>query len=326
MAKRPTPNEIKWQRSFQQKVNWVTVTNTKANVKVIVAGAYSIVKFYGRSVLLPGSVASSSVSRPGRMGPDTEVAEDKVMPGSQLALDDYREPRGLKPRTAPQNRYRHVKRNLGQMMLLINHNFDPHTARFVTLTFRQKATTYVFVKQECQKFFKRLRKNVPGIQYLAMPDRHEDGSWHVHLIIDRELPMTKELAAPFINAGVIRGKKGSWEGLWTLGQTNQQDLDKGGNLGNAVSRYMMKNAGDKELAGSHTFWRSDNLKQPVKLEGQEAARFVRELADANELPVYSYACENVNEYVGSMNVFEFCHDRKATLHDKAWWWIRQTAA
>lgn len=210
------------------------------------------------------------------------------------------------------------------MKMLINANFDPRIAAFVTVTFENPESDFEVAKIEFQKLFRRLNKNVKGVKYLAVPEQHENGGWHVHLLLDRELPLTTDAAAKFVKAGTIKGKGGSWQRLWKLGQVHQKTLDGGGNMGASLAVYLQKNSDNITLAGHHGIWRSDNLQQPRELTGQDAVDRARQLADSTEHPIYSFTIQDI-DYIGTLDVFEFCHDPQAALLNKAWWRMKSAS-
>ena len=327
MAKQPSTKEQSWLASFRQQAKWAHVTETKSTVKIIEAGPYCEVKFYGRPVLLPTNrpaaiVSGNSVDSPGNAD-RSEAAS--VSSNGRSGQKNRRSGSDFSPRTPEQNHYRHVKRSQARLKLLVNTNFDPRTAVFVTLSFREKQFRVADVKRLWGKLAKRLRKNVDGVKYLALPEMHEDGSWHIHVVLDRQLPLNTQTMAPYVTAGVIKGKGGTWESLWKLGQVHCKKLDAGGNLGASIAAYLLKNAHVPDLARCHGVWRSDNLAPPVELTGQAALARLRELESSSLWPVHSYSVSDV-DYIGSLSVYEFCTDPKAVLLNKAWWRSNAPAA
>lgn len=301
-----------WAEEFSEHVRTAMATQEKSNVRVVLAGPYSVTKFYKRPVNLPGNGPKTKLMA---MSQNTiQPVRSSLTEHSPLTHDSAKT---TAPRTPEQNQRRYASKRTNKMSSLIDHNFDPRTAQLVTLTFEKKQEQFQQVKKSCQAFFKRLVKNVPGVKYMAVPEQHADQSWHVHLIVDRELPLTAEKARWFIDQGVIKGKKGSWEFLWKLGHVNQKSLDNGGKLGVSIARYITKSWKTKEMKGSHKSWQSRNLDQPTTIYGQEAVDYVRSLDAVGEKPLYGYCCNQL-KYVESLTVFEFCHDREAALVDKQW--------
>lgn len=317
---RPSVNKQNlWKRNFQQKAKTVFANSERANVKVFLAGAYIVVKFYGKSVRLPAASVGASLSlvKPLRRESSSAPSVPRKPEEKGRVQCSKAGSSGTLKRTAAENRRRHVKRKQNELQLLIHQNFSPDTAVFVTLTFRQNSRDLRSVIKECQNLFARFRRHVPDVKYIAVPERHAQGSWHVHLLLDRELPHAMSVAKPFIEAGSIKSKSGSWDKLWPLGLYHQKKLDQGGNLGASIAAYVMKNATDKELSGHHTVWKSDNLQPPTEICGHDANNIIKSLVKEGLSPSYGYSCESC-DFVNSMHVFEFCLDPKAVLLDKKW--------
>ena len=327
MAKQPSTKEQSWLASFRQQAKWAHVTDTKSTVKIIEAGPYCEVKFYGRPVLLPTNRPTAIESSNSVGSPDNADRSEAASASSngRTGQQNRRSGSDSSPRTPEQNHYRHVKRSQARLKLLVNANFDPRTAVFVTLSFKVKQFRLADVKRLWGKLAKRLRKNVDGVKYLALPEMHEDGSWHIHVVLDRQLPLNPQAMAPYVAAGKIKGKGGTWESLWKLGQVHCKKLDAGGNLGASIAAYLLKNAHVPDLARCHGVWRSDNLAPPVELTGQAALARLRELESSALWPVHSYSVSDI-DFIGSLSVYEFCTDPKAALLYKAWWKCNAPAA
>ena len=319
MSRPSVTKRNQWKQWFQQKAATAFKSHKRANVKVFLAGDYVVVKFYGKSVCLPASavaaaslpVETSSRTTDTKSGRSEHTAKQACFPVPQAS--SYTTPK----RTAAENRRRHVKRKQRDLQLLIQQNFSPDSAVFVTLTFCKSTQDLLHVSRECQKLFARLRRHVQGVKYIAVPERDDRGNWHVHLILDRELPLAKSLVKPFLDCGSIRTKSGCWEKLWTLGIVHQKKLDQGGNLGASIAAYVMKNATDQELAGHHTVWKSDNLQPWTELFGQDAVDVIRSIVREGLTPSYGYYCVNCG-FVESMHVFEFCLNPQAAKLYKEW--------
>ena len=327
---RPSANkQQQWKQEFQQKAAYAFATANRSNVKVILAGPYAVVKVFGKSVPLPGvSPAASPVFAASRhqdtsFGSDAE--ERLTSSTKERASSTGAHASTTLPRTPEENRRRHVKRKQADLQLMINQNFSPSTAVFATVTFRQQQRDIDVVIHECQNLFKRLKSHVPDGKIIAVPERQENGGWHVHLLLDRELPLTRGVAQPYLDSGSIRSSFGSWEKLWILGFVHQKRLDQGGNLGASIAAYVMKNATDEELVGHHTVWKSGNFELPTELCGQDAVDLLRSFVSGDLVPSYGYHCESCS-FVETMDVFEFCLDPAAAMLNKAWWRINSAAA
>jgi hypothetical protein len=325
MTRPSTNKQQQWKQDFQQRAAYAFATNKRSNVKAFIAGPYVVVKLFGKSVALPGISPTVSSSQRGRSRQEapwhTEMEESLGGSGSSFFSKGAS---SSAPRTPEENRRRNIKRKQTDLQLLIHQNFSPSTAVFATLTFGQSCRDIRKVIRECQKLFKRIRRHIPGVKYVAIPERHDNGGWHVHLVLDRELPLTRSLAQSYIDSGSITSKSGSWENLWAIGFVHQKRLDQGGNLGASIAAYVMKNATDKDLARHHTVWKSDNLEQPTEICGQDAVDLLHSFVSGDLAPSYGYHCEKCR-FVQTMDVYEFCLDPQAALLNKAWWHFASVA-
>ena len=329
MSRPSTSKQQQWKQEFQQKAAYAFANDRRSNVKAVVAGPYVVIKVFGKSVPLPGvsSVASSMHVTTSRHETSCELETEARMRSSSSERSSSAGPHASStlPRTSEENRRRNVKRKQADLQLLIHQNFLPCSAVFATITFRQQQRDIGVVIRECQKLFQRLRRHVPAVKYIAVPERHENGGWHVHLLLDRELPLTKVVAQPYLDSGSIQSTFGSWEKLWKLGIVHQKRLDQGGNLGASIAAYVMKNATDEELAGHHTVWKSDNLETPTEIIGQDAVNLIYSFVNDGLAPSYGYHCESCG-FIETMDVFEFCLDPEAAMLNKAWWRLNAIAA
>lgn len=328
MPSRTNAKQQQWKQHFQHKAAFAFSSDWRSNVKVFIAGPYLVVKVYGKSVPLPGvspAAAAMHAKAPiNEVRPRTERGSGIGNAGHLSVCGSETAKAASMPRTPEENRRRHVKRKQTELQFLIHQNFSPDTAVFATLTFGQGGEDIDEVIRECQKLFQRLRRHVPDVKVVAVPERHEKGGWHLHLLLDRELPLRKSLAKPYIESGSIKSKSGSWEKLWTLGLVHQKRLNQGGNLGASIAAYVMKNASNEELAGHHTVWKAGNLAPPTEICGQDAVDMVRSLVNEDLAPTYGYHCD-VNGFIETMDVFEFCLDPAAAMLNKAWWKIKNSA-
>ena len=329
MSRLSASKQQQWKQEFQQTVAYAFANDRRSNVKVFIAGPYVVIKVFGKSVALPGvSLATSSMHVvTSRQETSCELETEESLcsspRGSYSSVGAHAS--STQRRTPEENRRRNVKRKQAELQLLIHQNFLPCSAVFATLTFRQQQRDIRVVIRECQKLFQRLRRHVPAVKYIAVPERHENGCLHVHLLLDRELPLSKVVAQPYLDSGSIRSSFGSWEKLWKLGNIHQKRLDQGGNLGASIATYLTKNGTDKELAGHHTVWKSDNLEPPTEIIGQDAVDLLHSFAISDLAPNYGYHCENCG-FVETLDVYEFCLDPAAAMLNKAWWRFNSVAA
>ena len=329
MSRPSASKQQQWKQEFQQKAAYAFANDHRSNVKAFIAGPYVVLKFYGKSVPLPGvssAVTSMHVASSHQETSCESETEDRMPSSSnERSFSTGIHASSTFPRTPEENRRRNVKRRQAELQLLIHQNFSPCAAVFATITFWQCQLDISVVIRECQKLFKRLRRHVPDVKYIAVPERHENGGWHVHLLLDRELPLTKAVAQPYLDSGSIQSASGSWEKLWKLGIVHQKRLDRGGNLGASIAAYVTKNGTDEELAGHHTIWKSDNLEPPAEIIGRDAVALLHSFAISDLVPNYGYHCENCG-FVETMDVFEFCLDPAAAMVNKAWRRLNSAAA
>jgi hypothetical protein len=329
MSRPSASKQQQWKQEFQQKAAYAFANDRRSNVKAFIAGPYVVIKVFGKSVPLPGVSSSASSMHVTASHQETscesETEESLCSSPKERSSSVGTQASSTIPRTPEENRRRNVKRKQADLQLLIHQNFSPCTAVFATVTFQQRQLDISVVIRECQKLFKRLRRHVPNVRYIAVPERHMNGGWHVHLLLDRELPLTKVVAQPYLDSGSIQSASGSWEKLWKLGIVHQKRLDQGGNLGASIATYVTKNATDEELAGHHTVWKSDNLEPPTEIIGQDAVELLQSFAFDDLAPSYGYHCENCG-FVETMDVFEFCLNPTAAMLNKAWWRINSAAA
>ena len=329
MSRPSTSKQQQWKQEFQQKAAYAFANDRRSNVKAFIAGPYVVIKVFGKSVPLPGvsSSASSMHVTASHQETSCESGTEESLCASPKERSSFAGAHASStiPRTPEENRRRNVKRKQADLQLLIHQNFLPCSAVFATITFRQQQRDIGVVIRECQKLFQRLRRHVPAVKYIAVPERHENGCLHVHLLLDRELPLSKVVAQPYLDSGSIQSASGSWEKLWKLGNIHQKRLDQGGNLGASISVYVTKNATAEDLAGRHTIWRSDNLEPPTEIIGQDAVNLLHSFVSSDLSPSYGYHCEHCG-FIETMDVFEFCSDPAAAMLNKAWWRINSAAA
>lgn len=61
-------------------------------------------------------------------------------------------------------------------------------SRLLTLTYRANQTDLALCQAHLKEFLRRIRKVIPGFEYVACFEQQKRGAWHVHLAI-RQLPM-----------------------------------------------------------------------------------------------------------------------------------------
>ena len=60
MSRPSASKQQQWKQEFQQKAAYAFANDRRSNVKAFIAGPYVVLKFYGKSVPLPGVSSSAS--------------------------------------------------------------------------------------------------------------------------------------------------------------------------------------------------------------------------------------------------------------------------
>jgi hypothetical protein len=61
-------------------------------------------------------------------------------------------------------------------------------SEMLTLTYRENMTDRERIKRDFDVFMKRLRRVVPGVEYICVFERQKRGAWHAHIAVRRVLP------------------------------------------------------------------------------------------------------------------------------------------
>ncbi|MEG6586842.1 rolling circle replication-associated protein [Dendrosporobacter sp. 1207_IL3150] len=250
-----------------------------SNFKVVVAGPYIEVQVYERNILHTGK-PRRSVGRQDKCASDDPIERNSNMKAY---------------------RARRKARKLGR---IINENFTDGDT-FITLTFQTVKEIDESLKA-FRRFLQELQRKVPGVKYIAVVEPHQRSGYHLHAIINRQLPKDPEEAAPFIKEGVIKSKKGCLSALWPHGFIHVKILDtEYGNLGHNLANYITKATDDPRMHEKHKVYRSDNLKAYTTMCDCDGISFLqREVVDKGLTEIYSYTQDKV-DYVGSYHYFAF---------------------
>ena len=133
--------------------------------------------------------------------------------------------------------YSGVKATLLRLRGYINANVtNAHKCRWITLTYRQREdekseavpmTDPERLYLDFKHFIFRLRLRYPGMEYIAVAEPQQSGSWHMHVIL------IFKKRAPFIPFDVLRDK------YWRKGYVDIQKIDDNcDNLGAYFSAYL----------------------------------------------------------------------------------------
>jgi hypothetical protein len=77
-----------------------------------------------------------------------------------------------------------IRKTLKYLRALINTNFcGLPSEKFFTITYKENMTDPVRLKNDCVKFFKRLRYKYPDFDYLSIVEPQGRGAWHCHILI-----------------------------------------------------------------------------------------------------------------------------------------------
>lgn len=289
--------------NYREALAYMQLTKTKSNFKVFVAGNTIELDVYGNLVGLPGK--SCEYHRPSSKSAllVTDNSDDIV---PKCECDDngcatepdfsYDPERGRIQRNS--NTMKKIRR-------LVNHNFIPERSQFVTFTLKAQCSDFDSFKLMCQQLIRKIRRNVPGVKYIGFPGLTEKGGYHLHMLVDRELPITKEEAERYIIAGAIRSRKGAWLSMWPHGHVDVAAVDGGGNLGASIAQYYRKNVDELHMRNDHTFYRSDNLQPCMELRGDDGLQYIRsKIIKPDISPTYSYCCDGL-KFINWKYHFEF---------------------
>lgn len=236
--------------AYREMLNCFRTTVNGSNFKVIHAGATVELEVYGNMISLPG---------------ERKHRKNKIC-SSDLDVIEEANYQASRPRYTPERgRRQRANINTKDLRRKINHNFSSATSQFITLTLKEQSHNLALFKKICQSLLRKLRRNVPGVKYIGAPGMGENGNYHLHLLVDRKLPVLPEEARPYIESGIIRSKKGAWRSMWSAGYVHVDPIDDDGNLGAFIASYLIKNANQLNVKNAHTFYRSDNLEPYIEM-------------------------------------------------------------
>lgn len=122
---------------------------------------------------------------------------------------------------------------------------------------------------ECYKYFSKVLKDLRryhGVTYLAIPEQHKDGAWHLHALVGGDLP--HKLALHPRTGRILRAKK-SGAILYNIlgvsgGWTTASKLDGSPKVARYVTKYMSKDSGGTAIPeGRKRYLCSLGLQRPV---------------------------------------------------------------
>lgn len=282
---------------FAEALQCIRVNHFGSNVVMRLARSCVEIDIWGVNVPLPGAKKTMEANRranPGLFGKLENGGEyldelDRIMLKSQ--------------NVEKQKRYRKRQRER-DLRLVINQNFDARTAQMLTVTFAKRLPF-----DESQLHFGRLlqelQRKYQNMKYVSVIEPHEEGGYHMHMVINQPLARNVLEAQVYKKDGRIKSKKAILPNLWPHGLYHMKPLNKGGNLGGCLAPYFTKRTNRVEL-WHKPYWRSSrNLEGYDILRGAEILEFIKKYRLGQAIQeCYSYSCFEV-EYVQSVRHYEF---------------------
>lgn len=114
---------------------------------------------------------------------------------------------------------------------------------FVTLTFRpEECDRYDF--KECRKrvttFFNNLKKRkCPNVAYLGVPEQHDDGAWHFHVLVSGIDEITDNFTQHYKKGEVVEGVY-RMNGAWSYGFDTISRVQDTKRVSNYILKYITK--------------------------------------------------------------------------------------
>ncbi len=150
-----------------------------------------------------------------------------------------------------------LRRTRSRIVRLIDSNPDLKT--FITLTFKENIKELSLANKIFKKFIKRLKRKIPKLKYLAVPEFQKRGAVHYHLLINNEIANDK-LAK-----------------IWQQGFVMINKVKHINNLGMYISKYVGKNLFDIRYFGMRKILASKNLEKPIVITVlREIRKFIAE--------------------------------------------------
>lgn len=295
---------------FREALRYVNVNSFGSNLCVLVARNYVEVDIYGRNLPLPGVKSSKDPKQSKGETFLLDFEEDAIFSGSEKSDDLSKEGSAGKEK---QQRYR-TRANTRQIRLLINQNFDPHTAQLITLTMRRtSAIDFAEAEAHYKRFLKELQRKYCGIKFIAVIEPHEESGYHLHAVVNQRLAETVFEVRSLIEADVIKSKKAALTYMWPHGFFNQKPLSGGGKLGGCLADYLSKKAACPDMKFKQYYRRSKNLEPFRKLRGEDALALIQQHGLGEDIEeIFSYHCAGL-DYIESKRHYEFCLNPEQAL-------------
>ena len=170
---------------------------------------------------------------------DPKMAE---MFGDTWAEADERERERTKKFREEQNRKRAARRAKTRVRRMVKvMGLDA----LLTLTYQANQTDQALCKRHMKEFIRRMRRLIPGFQYVAAFETQKRGAWHVHLAthaLPRELPAANGVKVKSFNIvrAVWRSVVGELGGNIDQQRRKRSSRQSSSKLAAYLSKYMLK--------------------------------------------------------------------------------------
>lgn len=112
----------------------------------------------------------------------------------------------------------------------------------LTLTYQENMTDRARIARDFDVFVKRLRRVVPGFQYVCVFEHQKRGAWHAHIAVERVLPHYQHRGVLVRSYDLLRSM---WRGV--IGSGGNVDVSRGRRVGRStrklaayLSKYISK--------------------------------------------------------------------------------------
>lgn len=136
-----------------------------------------------------------------------------------------------------------LRRTRAKIVRLVDCNPDLNT--FVTLTFKKNVKSLSKANLIFKSFIKRLKKQVPHLKYLAVPEFQKRGAVHYHILVNFQME-NKKLAD-----------------IWGQGFVMINKIRHVKRVGAYVAKYIGKDLFDVRYFGMRKIMASRNLAKPI---------------------------------------------------------------
>ena len=120
----------------------------------------------------------------------------------------------------------------------------------VTLTYRALVTDLALAKRHMKEFVRRIKRTLPGFQYVAAFEPQKRGAWHIHMAVHRIAPSffikgVRVKSYDLVRA-IWRSVTGELGGTANVGKAKPWKRYSPGRLAAYLSKYMLKAFADGE--------------------------------------------------------------------------------